>query len=151
MRTSRFINAGLAVAAACGAIAAPAAAVPALDHGPGTGASATHSAAGAYGPSRPIPQPPTWPLHPQPIAQVATLADGRPIPQPPTWPLHPKVIPPPPANTPPATLVAHHPASSFDWGAASIGAATTLAVLALVLATAVAIRRRRVGPPARLT
>ena len=150
MRTSRFINAGLAVAAACGAIAAPAAAVPALDHGPGNRASATHSVAGAYGASRPIPQPPTWPLHPQPIAQVATLADGRPIPQPPTWPLHPKVIPPP-ASAPQLTLVAPQSASSFDWRAASIGAATTLVVLALVLAAVVAIRRRRVGPPARLT
>ena len=44
---------------------------------------------------RPIPQPPTWPLHPQPVTQIATLPDGRPIPQPPTWPLHPHVIPPP--------------------------------------------------------
>jgi len=150
MRTSRFINAGLAVAVVCAAIAAPAAAVPALDRGPGTGASAAHSAAAVYGASRPIPEPPTWPLHPQPIAQVATMADGRPIPQPPTWPLHPKVIPPP-ANAPLATLVAHHSGSSFDWGAASIGAGTTLAVLAIVLATAFVIRRRRVGPPARLT
>ena len=125
MRTSRFINAGLAVAVVCAVIAAPAAAVPALDHGPGTGASAAHSAAAVYGASRPIPQPPTWPLHP-------------------------KVIPPP-ANAPLATLVAHHSGSSFDWGAASIGAGTTLAVLAIVLATAFVIRRRRVGPPARLT
>jgi hypothetical protein len=82
------------------------------------------------------------------------MDDGRPIPQPPTWPLHPKVIPPPapaPAPAPPATLVAHRSASSFDWGAAAIGAATTLAVLAIVLAAAVAIRRWRVGPPPRLT
>jgi len=152
MRTTRFINAGLGVALVTGALAGPAAAVPALDDGPGNGASAAVSAAHPHSDSRPIPQPPTWPLHPQPITQVATMDDGRPIPQPPTWPLHPKVIPPPaPAPAPPATLVAHHSASSFDWGAAAIGAATTLVALALVLAAAVAIRRWRVGPPPRLT
>jgi len=150
MRTTRFINAGLGVALVTGALAGPAAAVPALDDGPGNGASAAVSAAHPHSDSRPIPQPPTWPLHPQPITQVATMDDGRPIPQPPTWPLHPKVIPPP-APAPPATLVAHRSASSFDWGAAAIGAATTLAVLAIVLAAAVAIRRWRVGPPPRLT
>jgi len=150
MRTTRFINAGLAVALVASAAAGPAAAVPALDNGPGNGASTAVSAARLNSDARPIPQPPTWPLHPQPITQVATMDDGRPIPQPPTWPLHPKVIPPP-APAPPASLVAHHSASSFDWGAAAIGAATTLAVLAIVLATAVVIRRRHVGPPARLT
>jgi hypothetical protein len=130
MRTTRLINAGLVVALVSGAVAGPAAAVPALDHAPGNGAAAA--------------------LHPEPITQIATLADGRPIPQPPTWPLHPKVIPPPPYE-PPATLVVDHPASSFDWGAAAIGAATTLAVLAIALAAAVVIRRLRVGAPARLT
>lgn len=146
MRTTRFINAGLGVALVAGALAGPAAAVPALDNG----TSRPVSAARSHTDLRPIPQPPTWPLHPQPITQVATMDDGRPIPQPPTWPLHPEVIPPP-APAPPASLVAHHSASSFDWGAAAIGAATTLAVLAIVLAAAVAIRRWRVGPPARLT
>jgi hypothetical protein len=151
MRTTRFITAGLVVALVSGAIAGPAVAVPALDHAGKTGASATQSATPVSGESRLIPQPPTWPLHPQPITQkVATMADGRPIPQPPTWPLHPKVIPPP-APAPHATLVAHHSTSSFDWSAAAVGAATTLAVLAMVLAAAVAIRRRRVGPRTRLT
>jgi hypothetical protein len=150
MRTTRFITAGLAVALVSGAIAGPAAAVPALDNGPSNSASTAVSAARLNSDARPIPQPPTWPLHPQPITQVATMDDGRPIPQPPTWPLHPKVIPPP-ASTPPATVVAPHFASPFDWGAAAIGAATTLAALSLLLAAGVAIRRRRVGPPARLT
>ncbi len=140
MHTTRLVNAGLAVALVSGAVVGPAAAVPALDHGLGNGAVAAPSAAHVSGTTHPIPQPPTWPLHPEPITQVATMADGRPIPQPPTWPLHPKVIPPP-ANEPPATLVVDHSASSFDWGAAAIGAATTLAVLAVALAAAVVIRR----------
>src|SRR5690348_13274020 len=90
MRTTRFITAGLAAAVVSGAMAGPAAAVPALDHATDTGASAAQSASPVSGDLRVIPQPPTWPLHPQPITQkVATMADGRPIPQPPTWPLHP--------------------------------------------------------------
>ena len=63
MRTTRFINAGLAVALVAGAVAGPAAAVPALDNGPGNEPSAAVSAARLNSDSRPIPQPPTWPLH----------------------------------------------------------------------------------------
>ena len=100
MHTTRLVNAGLAVALVSGAVVGPAAAVPALDHGLGNGAVAAPSAAHVSGTTHPIPQPPTWPLHPEPITQVATMADGRPIPQPPTWPLHPKVIPPPRTSRP---------------------------------------------------
>ena len=152
MRTSRFINAGLGVAAACGALAGPAAAVPALDDGPGNGASAaiappTRTATRVRSLSRRpgpcthsrSPRSPRWTT----AGRSPSRRPGRCIPR------SSRPRPRPPA--PPATLVAHHSASSFDWGAAAIGAATTLAVLAIVLAAAVAIRRWRVGPPPRLT
>ena len=149
MRTTRFINAGLGVALVTGAIAGPAAAVPALDDGPGNGASAARerrrtctatrvrSLSRRPGPcthSR-SPRSPRWTT----AGRSPSRRPGRYIPR--------SSRRPRPRRPRAATLVAHHSASSFDWGAAAIGAATTLAVLAIVLAAAVAIRRWRVGPP----
>jgi hypothetical protein len=86
---------------------------------------------------RPIPMPPTWPLHPQPVTQQT--GSGRVIPKPPTWPLNPQPIPPP-ANLAQANIAGRHVAG-FDWGSAGIGAGATLVALAITLVMAVVMRR----------
>ena len=70
----------------------------------------------------------------------------RPIPVPPTWPLHPRVIPPPSIVTPPPA-VAGASTTGFDWGSAGIGAGAMLAMLALAFVAATRLRRRRGALP----
>jgi hypothetical protein len=134
MHANRLITTAVVTAALAGFAAPAATAVPA--DGAMHGTTAT----------RPIPVPPTWPLHPRPIARTV---DARPIPVPPTWPLHPRVIPPPSIVTPPPA-VAGASTTGFDWGSAGIGAGAMLAMLAMLALAFVAatrLRRRRGALP----
>jgi len=130
MYATRLVTTAVVTAALAGVAAPAATAVPA----DGMRATAV---------TRPIPVPPTWPLHPQPITNAV---DARPIPVPPTWPLHPRVIPPP-SIAAPLPSVATVPSAGFDWGSAGIGAGTMLATLTLAFVAATWRRRRRGALP----
>jgi hypothetical protein len=69
-------------------------AAPAWSAGPTAVPAATVAPAWA---TRPLPGPPTWPIHPQPItaaldSAVVPATATRPLPGPPTWPAHPQPI-----------------------------------------------------------
>jgi hypothetical protein len=112
---TRTINASLAAVLAAGALAGPASARSADSAGHGNTAAISQGATRPNAESRPIATPPTWPLHPQPIAPPeATSASAR-----------------------------SPESAGFDWGSAGIGAGATFAALTLSLAGVVAVRRRR--------
>ena len=119
-------------AAAIAAVTAPAAVA---DHPglAGTGLTAV----------RPIPEPPTWPLHPQPVTQATRSGDASIVPRPPTWPLNPRPIPPP--TTVAQAKIPDQHVARFDWGSAGIGAAAMLVALAITLVIAVVTRRRGIA------
>jgi hypothetical protein len=128
MRTVRLITAALVAVAFAATAAGPSAALASTTSPPEDGA-------------RPIPAPPMWPLHPQPVTKPVVSDDARPLPQPPTWPLHPKVIPPP---APSRTVVVARGAS-FDWASAGIGAAAAFATFAMTLVGVIVLRRHGVA------
>jgi hypothetical protein len=88
----------------------------------------------------PIPEPPTWPLHPKPVTQPTVTGDASIVRQPPTWPLNPQPIAPP-TNVAQAKIADQH-AAHLDWGSAGIGAGATLVALAIALVMAAVMRRR---------
>jgi hypothetical protein len=75
-------------------------------------------------------------------ADAAAPDQQRPVPQPPTWPAHPQALTPPRTVAAPSASD-----RGFQWDDAGIGAAGTLAIVLVGLGGTVLIRRRRVGEP----
>jgi hypothetical protein len=75
-------------------------AAPAWSAGPTADPAATAAPATV---TRPLPGPPTWPVHPQPITaapdSTVVPAPARPLPGPPTWPVHPQPVTAAPDST----------------------------------------------------
>jgi hypothetical protein len=134
MRTTRLITASLAAALTVAAFAVPAAAVPADTQSQPSGPYAGKSSIQRSRHSEPVTANVYVPPADLGLGDASTPAAG-----PPTWHTNAQPI------TRPRAVVAA-PASGFDWGSASIGAAVGLGACAIALGAIVGVRRRLARP-----
>jgi hypothetical protein len=75
---------------------------------------------------------------------AAARDQQKPIPQPPTWPAHPQTLTPPR----PAAATPSAGDRGFQWDDAGIGAAGAIGIVLAGFGGTVLVRRRRLGDPA---